>query len=74
MMISLFQADETREEIEVSPEAGVITEQMSTSIKENGGCALIADYGHSGQLHDTFRVIIILHLLSMYFISQLSAH
>ncbi|CAM1292548.1 NDUFAF7 (predicted) [Pycnogonum litorale] len=49
------EPDETRDEFEVSPKSGVVIQEISKHIKENGGCALIADYGHSGDKFDTFR-------------------
>lgn len=30
--------------------------QIAERIKQNGGCALIADYGHDGDKTDTLRV------------------
>lgn len=47
--------DDERSHIEVCPAAGVITAYMSDRINQEGGCALIVDYGHDGNLGDTFR-------------------
>ena len=35
-----------------------MVQALSQRISEDGGCALIADYGHDGEKGDTFRVII----------------
>lgn len=37
------------------PEGGVFIQQLSRRITEDGGAALIADYGHDGTKTDTFR-------------------
>ncbi len=49
--------DETRDEVEVSPKSGLAVREMCRRVAEDGGAALIADYGEeegegSG---DTFR-------------------
>lgn len=54
-----YQHDETRDHVEVCPEAGVIIQELSQRIALTGGAALIADYGHDGTKTDTFRVCII---------------
>ncbi|PSN49022.1 Protein arginine methyltransferase NDUFAF7 [Blattella germanica] len=46
---------ESRNHIEISPESAVILEQLATRLEEDGGFALIADYGHDGTNTDTFR-------------------
>ncbi|KAL5008291.1 hypothetical protein ScPMuIL_013872 [Solemya velum] len=46
---------ESRKEVEVCPEGGVLVQELSTRIQEDGGFALIADYGHSGEKTDTLR-------------------
>ncbi|XP_004083986.1 protein arginine methyltransferase NDUFAF7, mitochondrial [Oryzias latipes] len=51
----LVQAAEPRDHLEVCPEAGVIVQQLARRISENGGAALIADYGHDGTKTDTLR-------------------
>ncbi|ELW63964.1 Protein midA like protein, mitochondrial [Tupaia chinensis] len=50
-----FQHEETRDHVEVCPEAGVIIQELSQRIELTGGAALIADYGHDGTKTDTFR-------------------
>lgn len=52
---TFIQADEKRNHIEFSPNAGVIIEKLASQINSLGGAALIADYGHSGDKTDTFR-------------------
>lgn len=42
--------------MEVCAEGGVIVQQLARRIAEDGGAALIADYGHDGTETDTFRV------------------
>lgn len=54
--LSLSQADEKREHVEVCPEGGIVVQQLANRIAEQGGAALIADYGHDGTKTDTFRV------------------
>uniref|UniRef100_A0A674C1Q7 Protein arginine methyltransferase NDUFAF7 n=1 Tax=Salmo trutta TaxID=8032 RepID=A0A674C1Q7_SALTR len=51
----LIQADEKRRHVEVCPEGGVIVQLLANRIAEDGGAALIADYGHDGTKTDTFR-------------------
>ncbi|KAK1170150.1 hypothetical protein AOXY_G6931 [Acipenser oxyrinchus oxyrinchus] len=52
---TLLQADEEREHVEVCPEGGVLVQRLTNRISEDGGAALIADYGHAGDKTDTFR-------------------
>nr|KAF6448133.1 NADH:ubiquinone oxidoreductase complex assembly factor 7 [Rousettus aegyptiacus] len=52
---AFIQHDETRDHVEVSPDAGVIIQELSQRIALTGGAALIADYGHDGTKTDTFR-------------------
>ncbi|KAM9356205.1 protein arginine methyltransferase NDUFAF7, mitochondrial isoform 1-T1 [Pholidichthys leucotaenia] len=52
---ALLQAGERRDHVEVCAEGGVIVQQLSRRIMEDGGAALIADYGHDGTKTDTFR-------------------
>lgn len=68
----MLQEENKRNHFEVSPQTGIIMEQISLRLEENGGFALIIDYGHEGEKTDTFRVtekfiiqdlIHILHLL-----------
>lgn len=53
---SLIQADEKRRHVEICPEGGVIIHLLANRIAEDGGAALVADYGHDGTKTDTFRV------------------
>ncbi|KAK8726012.1 hypothetical protein OTU49_010334 [Cherax quadricarinatus] len=50
-----IQPEETRDEIEVSPDAAVLCEELASRIEEDGGIALIMDYGHDGKDSSTFR-------------------
>uniref|UniRef100_A0A8C5ECE6 Protein arginine methyltransferase NDUFAF7 n=1 Tax=Gouania willdenowi TaxID=441366 RepID=A0A8C5ECE6_GOUWI len=52
---ALVQEGEGRSHVEVCAEGGVIVQQLSRRISEEGGAALIADYGHDGTKTDTFR-------------------
>lgn len=52
---TLIQAGERRSHVEVCPEGGAIIQQLARRITDNGGAALIADYGHDGAKTDTFR-------------------
>ncbi|XP_037384115.1 protein arginine methyltransferase NDUFAF7, mitochondrial isoform X1 [Talpa occidentalis] len=52
---AFIQCDETRDHVEVCPDAGVIIQELSQRIALTGGAALIADYGHDGTKTDTFR-------------------
>ncbi|XP_069371488.1 protein arginine methyltransferase NDUFAF7, mitochondrial [Paralichthys olivaceus] len=52
---TLVHDDERREHLEVCAEGGVIVQQLARRIVEDGGAALIADYGHDGTKTDTFR-------------------
>lgn len=42
--------------MEVCAEGGVIVQQLARRVAQDGGAALIADYGHDGTKTDTFRV------------------
>lgn len=46
-----------RTELEISPRGLGIARQLANRVDQFGGLALIADYGHSGEKGDTFRVI-----------------
>uniref|UniRef100_A0A8D0DPH7 Protein arginine methyltransferase NDUFAF7 n=1 Tax=Salvator merianae TaxID=96440 RepID=A0A8D0DPH7_SALMN len=46
---------ESRDHVEVCPEAGIIMQKLALNIEKNGGAALIIDYGHDGTKTDTFR-------------------
>uniref|UniRef100_A0A2K6E0J2 Protein arginine methyltransferase NDUFAF7 n=1 Tax=Macaca nemestrina TaxID=9545 RepID=A0A2K6E0J2_MACNE len=52
---AFIQHDETRDHVEVCPDAGVTIEELSQRIALTGGAALVADYGHDGTKTDTFR-------------------
>ncbi|XP_066234585.1 protein arginine methyltransferase NDUFAF7, mitochondrial isoform X2 [Saccopteryx leptura] len=52
---AFIQHDETRDHVEVCPDAGVIIQELSQRIALTGGAALVADYGHDGTKTDTFR-------------------
>lgn len=52
---TLLQADERRGHVEVCAVGGVVVQQLARRIEEDGGAALIADYGHDGTKTDTFR-------------------
>uniref|UniRef100_A0A8W4FDY8 Protein arginine methyltransferase NDUFAF7 n=1 Tax=Sus scrofa TaxID=9823 RepID=A0A8W4FDY8_PIG len=52
---AFIQKDETRDHVEVCPDAGVIIQELAQRISLTGGAALIADYGHDGTKTDTFR-------------------
>nr|XP_057938022.1 protein arginine methyltransferase NDUFAF7, mitochondrial [Doryrhamphus excisus]XP_057938103.1 protein arginine methyltransferase NDUFAF7, mitochondrial [Doryrhamphus excisus]XP_057938199.1 protein arginine methyltransferase NDUFAF7, mitochondrial [Doryrhamphus excisus] len=52
---TLVQADERRDHVEVCAEGGLIIQQLARRVAEEGGAALIGDYGHDGSKTDTFR-------------------
>ncbi|KAI4786522.1 hypothetical protein KUCAC02_037064 [Chaenocephalus aceratus] len=52
---ALIQPEERRSHVEVCADGGVLVQQISRRIVEDGGAALIADYGHDGTKTDTFR-------------------
>ncbi|XP_073672820.1 protein arginine methyltransferase NDUFAF7, mitochondrial isoform X1 [Garra rufa] len=53
---SIFiQNNEGRQHVEVCPDGGVIVQKLASRIAEDGGAALIVDYGHDGTKTDTFR-------------------
>nr|XP_033504746.1 protein arginine methyltransferase NDUFAF7, mitochondrial isoform X2 [Epinephelus lanceolatus] len=52
---TLVEADERRGHVEVCAEGGVFVQQLARRIENDGGAALIADYGHDGTKTDTFR-------------------
>ncbi|XP_056620165.1 protein arginine methyltransferase NDUFAF7, mitochondrial isoform X1 [Triplophysa dalaica] len=52
---TFVQLDEKRQHVEVCPEGGVTIQNLANRIAEDGGAALIADYGHDGIKTDTFR-------------------
>ncbi|XP_076311770.1 protein arginine methyltransferase NDUFAF7, mitochondrial-like isoform X1 [Tachypleus tridentatus] len=46
---------ETRSSVEVSPESGVLFQDIAIRLEQEGGCGLVVDYGHDGSKGDTFR-------------------
>ncbi|XP_053158864.1 protein arginine methyltransferase NDUFAF7, mitochondrial isoform X2 [Hemicordylus capensis] len=52
---AFIQDKESRDHVEVCPDAGIIIQKLSHNIEKNGGAALIVDYGHDGTKTDTFR-------------------
>ena len=42
--------------MEVCPQAGIVVTEIADRIAKYHGFALIADYGHTGEKTDTFRV------------------
>lgn len=54
--LKLFlKENEKRDEFEVSPQSLVIVKDIATRLEQDGGLALLADYGHVGDGTDTFR-------------------
>ncbi len=51
-----FGPRESREHIEVCPDGAVLIQEIANRVAIDGGFALIADYGHTGNKEDTFRV------------------
>lgn len=52
---TLIDKNEKREHFEISPESIITMKEIAKRIEYDGGMALIADYGHSGDGTDTFR-------------------
>ncbi|KAL7987506.1 hypothetical protein Chor_006425 [Crotalus horridus] len=52
---SFIHDQESRDHVEVCPDAGVIIQKLASNVENNGGAALIIDYGHDGTKTDTFR-------------------
>lgn len=50
-----IDSDETRTSLEVSPESGVLVQEIAARIEKEGGYSLLIDYGHDGTKSDTFR-------------------
>ncbi|XP_037073547.1 protein arginine methyltransferase NDUFAF7 homolog, mitochondrial-like [Pollicipes pollicipes] len=44
-----------RDELEVCPRAGLLTSHLAARLAQDGGAALICDYGHTGDRGDTLR-------------------
>nr|XP_042904156.1 protein arginine methyltransferase NDUFAF7, mitochondrial isoform X2 [Parasteatoda tepidariorum] len=53
--IHKLQQDEGRSSLEVSPESGVLVQEIAARIEKEGGYSLLIDYGHDGTKTDTFR-------------------
>lgn len=51
----LIPSNETRSHVEISKDSIVLIKQLAERLEEDGGIALIADYGHTGEGTDTFR-------------------
>ncbi|KAJ6664750.1 hypothetical protein lerEdw1_006323 [Lerista edwardsae] len=52
---AFIHGEESRDHVEVCPDAGIIIQKLAHNIEKNGGAALIVDYGHDGTKTDTFR-------------------
>ncbi|XP_062980361.1 protein arginine methyltransferase NDUFAF7, mitochondrial isoform X2 [Elgaria multicarinata webbii] len=52
---AFIHSKESRNHVEVCPDAGVIIQKLAHNIEKNGGAALVVDYGHDGTKTDTFR-------------------
>ena len=52
-----MEESEKRDHIEISPDSALVVQSLAKRISEDGGCALIADYGHDGEKGHSFRVI-----------------
>lgn len=59
-MLKLFLAqldpNEQRDQMEYSVQSHQILEHLSVRLEEHGGFGLVMDYGHDGNVGDTFRV------------------
>lgn len=51
----MLNEGENREHVEVSIDSIILTKDISKRITEDGGLALITDYGHDGNAKDSFR-------------------
>lgn len=54
----LIKKEETRDHVEVCPEAGSIAKEIADRLESFGGFSLFIDYGHNGEKSDTLRVSI----------------
>lgn len=55
-LYSTLYPDDTRKDVEVSPETDIIVNYIAERLERQGGFGLIIDYGHFGDESDTFRV------------------
>jgi SAM-dependent MidA family methyltransferase len=62
--------------VEVCAEAAVVMEELAERLSDDGGMALIADYGHTGDKSDTFRVRVLVLLISyaLYLLCDIVMH
>ncbi|XP_035206217.1 protein arginine methyltransferase NDUFAF7 homolog, mitochondrial-like isoform X4 [Stegodyphus dumicola] len=51
----LIDPSEKHDHVEISPEIGILLNDVCKRMKEDGGITLIVDYGHYGEKTDTFR-------------------
>ncbi|GFY46989.1 protein arginine methyltransferase NDUFAF7, mitochondrial [Trichonephila inaurata madagascariensis] len=51
----LIDGNEKRDHVEISPESGILLDDITKRMREDGGITLIVDYGHLGTKTDTFR-------------------
>ncbi|GFV78357.1 protein arginine methyltransferase NDUFAF7, mitochondrial [Trichonephila clavipes] len=51
----LIDENEKRDHVEISPESGILLDDITKRMKKDGGITLIVDYGHLGTKTDTFR-------------------
>ncbi|GIY94205.1 hypothetical protein CEXT_392912 [Caerostris extrusa] len=59
----LIDKNEQRDHVEISPTSGILLEEITKRMKEDGGITLIADYGHLGTKTDTFLEVFKKHQL-----------
>lgn len=55
-LFSTMQPNETRKQVEISPESDLVAKHIAARLETHGGFGLIMDYGHEGEKEDTFRV------------------
>ncbi|GFT28628.1 protein arginine methyltransferase NDUFAF7, mitochondrial [Nephila pilipes] len=51
----LIDEKEKRDHVEISPGSGILLDDITKRMREDGGITLIVDYGHFGTKTDTFR-------------------